>query len=763
MPRKKTTAPSEEPPSSPPTTRRQTRSRTDAQQSAPSASQRKEKIQGDYQPSTLPRRNAPARAREGSPESVMMPDMSSQVEGGTQSQAKAASSLAATAAATAAAAAANEASQESEEDQVQDLIDFTIHDLASRSNALHQFLQKVEAVSPNEISWARLAKIQESFDEQRQKITSSEKYFISQNEVHNSVKKLAGTEHFERSAVAMALANTALLRKLSLEIINGKLEPQLVLEELDDFFPGIFRRQVTADDSLSDYDKAFRIRCLVLAHDITTKTKTSPTLLAAQLFCDPDAVDEIKDAQRHVQTARELLQNGPYQEIGSTSPANMHELKQKHAENMAFLCTKLSQKSRAENVRALENAYPPMDLWKDLSEWAGEVYQRSRESPEKKKGKAPVYIAQASQGSRPKPAAASAASSQIPFRASARNETRTMAPASQTQSGAANGSQGNRRSVPEDESDSEGDELDQSIVRTGAPSGSYLDGSAYLNRRAREIIRQHRATPPSNQMGHKNPLANVDADTILDQFQAFLASQGMSGSQTSSQKRPREEVSIYGEEDEGEPFFDHSRRDGQSPPKRSRLSNSQYAPSVSGYREASVSQSIRYREPSMSQSFIANDEGEMEFGPEDIPILTQKARAATRMHRERRPAQRRQKWDAVDSAALINAIPEFACGWSDMEKQNLFSVPRSQQQIRDKARNLKVDFLKADAPLPRGFDGVVLGKKEIDAVQALGKNPFRLESDLDDYSRPINTIWDPEMDLEEHRIRYRATADHMAD
>lgn len=367
-------------------------------------------------------------------------------------------------------AVANEDEQESEEEKVQDLIDFTIDDLASRANAVHLFVQKAETVPPKDISWTRLAKIQESFDEQREKITSSQKHFISQNEVHSSVKKLAGTEHFERSATAMAGANAAILHKLSLEIINGKTEAQPVLDELDDFFPGIFRRHGTADDSWSDYDIAFRIRCLVLAHDIKTKTNTSPTLLAANLFCDSDAVDEIKNAQRQVQRARELLQNGPYQEIGSTHPLNADELMQRHAENMQFLCTKLSQKNRSDNVRALEDAYPPMDLWKDLSQWADDVYQKSRENPKKKKGKAPVYLTQASQGSRQKPAATSAASSQMPFRPSIGNEPRGTGPRSQSQLGAANGSQGSRRFVPEDDSDSEGDEIDQPIVRTGAPT-----------------------------------------------------------------------------------------------------------------------------------------------------------------------------------------------------------------------------------------------------------------------------------------------------
>lgn len=50
---------------------------------------------------------------------------------------------------------------------------------------------------------------------------------------------------------------------------------------------------------------------------------------------------------------------------------------------------------------------------------------------------------------------------------------------------------------------------------------------------------------------------------------------------------------------------------------------------------------------------------------------------------------------------------------------------------------------RADGLLPRGFDLVVLGKKEREAVKACGKNPDRKEADIDmsdpEKPRPINT------------------------
>lgn len=48
-------------------------------------------------------------------------------------------------------------------------------------------------------------------------------------------------------------------------------------------------------------------------------------------------------------------------------------------------------------------------------------------------------------------------------------------------------------------------------------------------------------------------------------------------------------------------------------------------------------------------------------------------------------------------------------------------------------------FYRADAILPRGFDYVVLGKKEREAVKACGKNPDRKEGDVDENGHPIST------------------------
>jgi hypothetical protein len=141
----------------------------------------------------------------------------------------------------------------------------------------------------------------------------------------------------------------------------------------------------------------------------------------------------------------------------------------------------------------------------------------------------------------------------------------------------------------------------------------------------------------------------------------------------------------------------------------------------------------------------------------DIQRLSQQARTNTRMARGPRNPKRRVFWSNEDTVRLIEAVRQYNCAWSVMEEKLLFETHRTQQQIRDKARNVKVDFLKADQPLPAGFDGVALGKKEREAVIAAGRNPDRCELDIEE-GIVINTIYDREIG-EANRIMQRTSRD----
>ncbi|EHK22481.1 uncharacterized protein TRIVIDRAFT_221753 [Trichoderma virens Gv29-8] len=103
--------------------------------------------------------------------------------------------------------------------------------------------------------------------------------------------------------------------------------------------------------------------------------------------------------------------------------------------------------------------------------------------------------------------------------------------------------------------------------------------------------------------------------------------------------------------------------------------------------------------------------------------------------------KRRCVWSDHDSATLVDLIARRAAAWSTINREDshLFERPRDAQAYRDRARNMKVDFLISDAVLPRGFDLVTLSRKEIDRLQKLGKNHARRENDIDSNGRPINT------------------------
>ncbi|KAL1838874.1 hypothetical protein VTJ49DRAFT_2098 [Mycothermus thermophilus] len=130
----------------------------------------------------------------------------------------------------------------------------------------------------------------------------------------------------------------------------------------------------------------------------------------------------------------------------------------------------------------------------------------------------------------------------------------------------------------------------------------------------------------------------------------------------------------------------------------------------------------------------------------DFEALSQRTKELSAVSRKVKEPQVRQPWTQKDTRLLVKAVSTYKAKWSAIEKEIKagtipFERPRDQQALRDKARLLKQDFLKADAVLPRDFDLVVLGKKEKEAVKAVGKNPDRKEADVDENGRPINTEW----------------------
>lgn len=80
-----------------------------------------------------------------------------------------------------------------------------------------------------------------------------------------------------------------------------------------------------------------------------------------------------------------------------------------------------------------------------------------------------------------------------------------------------------------------------------------------------------------------------------------------------------------------------------------------------------------------------------------------------------RPPQTRRPWTAPEIERLLYLMRQYGCAWSAIKKadQNM-DVPqlleRTQVQLKDKARNMKLDFLKAELDLPGELVGVTISK-----------------------------------------------------
>ena len=86
--------------------------------------------------------------------------------------------------------------------------------------------------------------------------------------------------------------------------------------------------------------------------------------------------------------------------------------------------------------------------------------------------------------------------------------------------------------------------------------------------------------------------------------------------------------------------------------------------------------------------------------------------------------QRRTKWSSLEEDQLISLIKVVGCSWSrikrlDEERGNIL-VLRDQVALKDKARNMKHDFLKAGVQLPENFEGVTLSARQKEKLRELG-------------------------------------------
>lgn len=145
-----------------------------------------------------------------------------------------------------------------------------------------------------------------------------------------------------------------------------------------------------------------------------------------------------------------------------------------------------------------------------------------------------------------------------------------------------------------------------------------------------------------------------------------------------------------------------------------------------------------------------DDENDHGDPPSSIyATVKQLARSAPSVKTQLRP-QTRTPWSVQDSEVLLNAIEHYGAHWATIVTtcDRRFERSIDQVALKDKARNMKVDFLmyvcpicayrcgsankrgSAGTALPQNFDAVTLGKKEINKIIDKGRNPYRKEGEL---------------------------------
>ncbi|KAI5846530.1 hypothetical protein DFP73DRAFT_526022 [Morchella snyderi] len=132
----------------------------------------------------------------------------------------------------------------------------------------------------------------------------------------------------------------------------------------------------------------------------------------------------------------------------------------------------------------------------------------------------------------------------------------------------------------------------------------------------------------------------------------------------------------------------------------------------------------------------AEEEAVEEVEDEDESVTNDERRAALNQRVDRiikkdlekqsksaRPIRRRKAWGRKQTALLIRIIGEEGCKWAEIRDMNVpeFSG-RTNVQLKDKARNIKYDYLKARMQLPRNFEDVTISRTQVQTLIQMGIN-----------------------------------------
>ncbi|VUC33164.1 unnamed protein product [Clonostachys rosea] len=512
-------------------------------------------------------------------------------------------------------------------------------------------------------------------------------------------------------------ANLATALKLLQRIRAGDDENVLSsLEKLDDFFDDLF---APFGEESQNLRQAINLRTIVFINKlgpITGRTKPYPVI--AEVFCNAGEAEQPEDYES-------LFDQGPFKPLGIL-----------HREETDAICVERIKKiiqlleDERKKPGSLSRAYVTGEILQGVEDWIWEVYQANKNELSDRKAETQRVSAARDvfHDAEERPEAEdtqSTAESQPIIRLEETQPRQSLFQGAQSLQVLRDTSQPVER------------------LEETQPRKSLFEGAQSLDALLNPAHSRSTTIPPSNQQQEAaSPTPPTDYDNDNEAIlgppppsnDGAVVSEPPASANTGAQGEGESE-----DESDDEDAFEEDSRPAKDKdmvvihnigPKRARASKAAQLmpppprPNVPRPTPTSTAQpgsSPSEPPPSSTRSIPTSSNGSSVFHPSSS-------------------FKSRQPWSTNDTNLLINLIHAQQAKWSKIELENdRFEHPRNQQAYRDKARNLKVEYLLSDRVLPPSFNLVALSKKEIDRLISFGKNPYRKEDDLDDDGNPIGT------------------------
>ncbi|KAI0529896.1 hypothetical protein GGR58DRAFT_495269 [Xylaria digitata] len=595
--------------------------------------------------------------------------------------------------------------------RLQDILDFDLPKLSRWCERAYGTLSFLTHPEPTPEERKKLNMASKSFKMARRALAEDDATYIDL-----SSSDLPYRDDPNAHATILKVTRSANLVSLLLFLVDLKRSKRAILpflRELDDGSLTLLDPYPSTQSNSQSL--AFLIRCSRLIESFGEEPMIEPLILATTLFCEQSA--------ETVEEAIERLRTGPFREFGGIERGGNFMSSEWFKTLMEKLISGVSISGRDEAKQALSAMFPQDNTLEELWTWALVTYE---------------YVNKKADESNP------------PTNDQKEGETNDNAEREASEGLPVGGNDQPDEDFDPESSSEDGDYNQLQLAK----EPSFIQNSAALaavRRSERGGSRRPTIEQAPNQENERGGLIDTqminairrlnpnefvgpsdlgdDNDGVMDP-DSRSSSQELGAAEKHTHTREDED---YVDEDDGfevdERAIDESRRnqreDSNVPrpaPKRSKFS----------------SLSKNRGRPQSSE----NTRAATNITERDIATLSQVARA-NKLANKGRGHQVRERWSDVDTDRLLDLIAneEINCSWAKMQEEGGFQTYRNQQAIRDKARNLKKGYLCADAILPSGFDFVYLSKKEKDEVIAAGRNPDRMENDIDEDGRVIRYLW----------------------